>query len=229
MEKEKILKRARFMPVGLHVREKGEGEELSRIIEGCAIVFNKETVLWDGKYEREREIIAPSCITEKFLKEQDIKLNLLHERNASIARNNKGEGTLILELREDGLYFSAEMPKCDLGDRALELVRNKTYTGCSFEFNAKEYTIDYAKLEDGRDDYLITHTEFESVSALTIAMDPAYEQTSVGCREAYEEMHPDEKKREADIKAAKEKLTRERALQELQDDFDFEDALNERK
>lgn len=232
MDKDKLQHRMRFMPTGMKVREAREGEDESRVIEGCAIVFNQETTLWDGKYEREREIIAPSCVTAEFLKEQDIKLNLLHDRNSSVARCNKGEGTLVLDIREDGLYFSAEMPKCDLGDRALELVKNGTYSGCSFEFRSKDYTIVETKMPDGREDYMITHTAFESITALTIAMDPAYEQTSVGCREAYREQHPEladeEAKREAEEKAKAEKLTRERNLRELQSDFDFEDALENR-
>ena len=172
-----------FTPTGLHIREAAEGNNDSRIIEGCAIVFDKETVLWDGKYERIREVIAPSCVTEEFLAEQDIKLNLLHDRSMSVARCNRGEGTLKLDLRKDGLYFSAEMPRCDLGDQCLELVKNGTYTGCSFEFYAKDYKGITVRTEDGRDDTLIRHTAFESIQALTIAMDPAYNQTSVNVRE----------------------------------------------
>lgn len=175
----------RFVPTGMKVREMENGAE-SRTIEGCAIVFNAETVLWDGKYERVREVIAPSCITEEFLREQDIKLNLLHDRQDTIARNNKGTGNLQLDLREDGLYFSAELPECDICDRALAMVRTGVYSGCSFEFWPKDYTEVNTTMEDGREDVLITHTSFARVDALTVAMDPAYEQTSVGLREQME-------------------------------------------
>ena len=89
MDKEQL--RQRFIATGVHVRE-AEGEGESRVLRGKAICFNEETTLWDGKYYREREIISPSCITEEFLREQDVKLNLLHNREDSIARNNKGEG-----------------------------------------------------------------------------------------------------------------------------------------
>ena len=182
-------KRLAFTSLGLHVREAGEGEE-SRTIEGCAIVFDKETVLYesgDGSY-KECEIISRSCITEDFLRSQDIKMNLLHDRHSSIARSNRGEGSLNLDLREDGLYFSFEAPKCDLGDRALALVKNGTYSGCSFEFYSDQYTID----ERQKGEYLVTHTSFRSLTALTIAMDPAYEQTSVNAREEYQKQHPEE-------------------------------------
>ncbi len=184
-------KRVRFVASGLKVRETGEE---SRVIEGCAIVFNQETTLYEGKYGRECEIIKPSCITAEFLKEQDIKLNLLHDRYSSVARNNKGEGTLKLDLREDGLYFEAEMPRCDLGDQALELVRNRTYTGCSFEFYPKDYSIVNRSADGEKEDYLVVHNAFERVTALTIAMDPAYEQTSVSAREEYEELTKNEQR-----------------------------------
>lgn len=205
---DKLQLRQRFLATGVEVREAEDGSE-SRVLRGKAVCFNEETTLYDGKYYRYREIINPSCITEEFLREQDVKLNLLHDREQSLCRNNKGEGTLKFELREDGLYWEAEMPKCDLGDRALELVRNKTYTGCSFEFYPEEYTESNSTLEDGREDCLITHTKFRSLTALTIALDPAYEGTSVSEREQYEKR---EKDHDAELAAreAAEKAQREK-------------------
>ena len=206
MDKQQI--RQRFIATGVEVRE-GEGD--SRVLKGKAVCFNEVTTLWDGKYYVEKEIISPSCITEEFLREQDVKLNLLHNRNESIARNNKGVGTLKFELREDGLYWEAEMPKCDLGDRALELVRNKTYTGCSFEFYPEEYTEAVTTLSDGREEETVTHTKFRSLSAITIALDPAYQGTSVSEREAYQKRENDRDAelaaREAEKKAEQERLT----------------------
>lgn len=198
MDKQQI--RQRFIATGVEVRE-GEGD--SRVLKGKAVCFNEVTTLWDGKYYVEKEIISPSCITEEFLREQDVKLNLLHNRNESIARNNKGVGTLKFELREDGLYWEAEMPKCDLGDRALELVRNKTYTGCSFEFYPEEYTEAVTTLADGREEVTITHTKFRSLSALTIALDPAYEGTSVAEREAYQKREAQKTQEQEDLEKAK--------------------------
>ena len=206
MNKQQI--RQRFIATGVEVRE-GEGD--SRVLKGKAVCFNEVTTLWDGKYYVEKEIISPTCITEEFLREQDVKLNLLHNRNESIARNNKGVGTLKFELREDGLYWEAEMPKCDLGDRALELVRNKTYTGCSFEFYPEEYTEAVTTLADGREEETVTHTKFRSLSAITIALDPAYQGTSVSEREAYQKRENDRDaelaKREAEKKAEQERLS----------------------
>lgn len=204
-----------FTPSLLHVREQREGEQASRIIEGCAIVFDQETTLYDGALCRYREVIRPEAITPEFLALQDIKLNLLHDRDTSLARNNKGVGTLLFDLRDDGLYFSAEMPLCDLGDRALALVQNGTYSGCSFEFYAGDFTETKTLLADGREDVLTEHTRFEAVTAITIAMDPAYSQTSVSVREAAEQ-------HEAELLQAKEKETSRAAM--AQRDRDIHNA-----
>ena len=178
----KLHKREGFTAGGVQLREDGEK---SNIIEGVAIVTNKETVLWEGSDYREIEIIDPSCLNAEFLREQDIKLNLLHERRDSIART---PNSLRIDAREDGLHFEADIPDCDLGQRARALIDNGTYTGCSFEFWAKDYSVSERTAADGKKEYVVRHTAFEKITALTIAMDPAYEQTSVGTREAGNEI-----------------------------------------
>lgn len=228
MDKNKL--QLRHISAGLQVRE-GEGDNESRTIVGHAIITGVETTLYEDDDYREIEIINKSCLKEDFLKDQDIKLNLLHEREYTIARNNKGNGNLSYEVREDGLHFEVEAPKCDIGDRALELVRAGVYTGCSFEFYPEEHSIDVREGKDGKQEYVIEHTKFRSLSALTIALDPAYEQTSVNLREEYrrkcktkededEEDKPeddDEKKKDE----CKKKKNRERALFLMTIDNDY--------
>ena len=179
----KLQKREVFNPSAISLREE-EGK--AGIIEGVAIVTNKETVLWEGHDYREVEVIDPSCLNAEFLAQQDIKLNLLHDRDASIART---PNSLRIESREDGLHFEADIPDCDLGKRAKALIDNGTYKGCSFEFYAKDYEVSERTAADGKTEYLIRHKAFEKITALTIAMDPAYEQTSVKAREIFQAEH----------------------------------------
>lgn len=201
-----LEKREVFTPEGVKMRE---GEE-SNIIEGVAIVTNKETVLYEGKDYREIEVIDPSCLNEAFIREQDITLNLLHDRRTSIARTPQ---SLRVEPREDGLHFEADVPDCDLGKRAKALIANGTYTGCSFEFWPKDYTTTERRGTDGKTEYVIRHTAFKKIDALTIAMKPAYDQTSVGLREAMEDEHQAEQLREAQEVAEREYNHRKRLLQ----------------
>ena len=191
----------------LAIRET-EGSEASnsRTIEGTAIVFNAESEVLDDWGERFREVILPSAATKEFLDSCDIKMNMLHERELTIARANKGQGTLRLSVDEVGVHFAFEAPYCDLGDRCLEMVRRGDYSGCSFEFYPKDYTVERTVGADGKEDVLIIHKEFEFISALTIGMDPAYKQTSVNAREIGGETN--------EQKAERERLAAEQANKE---------------
>jgi HK97 family phage prohead protease len=169
----------------LAVRETGEdAQSQSRTITGTAIVFNRESQVLDDWGERFREIILPEAVTMPFLNTQDVKLNLLHERELTIARCNKGaaNSSLRMSVDENGVNFEFDAPRCDLGDRALELVRTGVYSGCSFEF----YPQDYEKRVEG-DEVTIIHHSFAAITALTVGMDPAYVQTSVNVREIVKE------------------------------------------
>lgn len=200
MAKDKNIKKReiRTTPCKLSVREiqreDGTTEE-SRTITGTAIVFNKPSQVLDDWGDKYIEYIAPSCCTREFLDSQDIKLNLLHDRDQTIGRCNRGEGNMKLTVDKEGVHFEIKAPKCDLGDRALELVKAGVYSGCSFEFRPKDYTLKETKDKDGKDLCEITHTAFESISALTIAMDPAYTQTAVSAREL-DKKTPEYKSRE---------------------------------
>lgn len=168
----------------LAVREaEGSQEGESRTITGRAIVFNAESEVLDDWGERFREVILPEAVTMEFLNTQDVKMNMLHERELTVARCNKGVGSLRMAVDEQGVTFEFEAPKCDIGDRCLEMVRRGDYSGCSFEFYPKDYEVQRTKGADGKDEVLIRHKSFEYLSALTIGMDPAYRQTSVNARE----------------------------------------------
>ena len=183
-----------------------EGEDKGKVIEGVAIVTEQETVLWEGSDYREIEVIAQSCIAPDFIAKQDMAINLLHNRDESFARTPK---SLRVESREDGLYFEADVPDCDLGKRAQALTENGTYQGCSFEFYPKDYEVSERKAADGKTEYVIRHTAFERVTALTLAMNPAYPTTSVGVRELYREQHPDNHLEEQQKREAEEAKQRE--------------------
>ena len=190
----------------LAVREtEGSQDGESRTITGTAIVFNAESEVLDDWGEKFREVILPEAATMEFLNSQDIKMNMLHDRQLTIARSNKGVGTLRLSVDERGVNFEFEAPKCDIGDRCLEMVRRGDYSGCSFEFYPKDYDV-----ERNGDEVKVTHRAFEFISALTIGMDPAYRQTSVNAREvgvdkdAAQREAEEAAKREAEARAAEE-------------------------
>ena len=194
----------------LAVRELEAGQEgESRTICGRAIVFNSESELLDDFGMRFREVILPEAATMDFLLTQDIKMNMLHDRKQTVARWNKGKGSLRLSVDEQGVNFEFEAPKCDLGDRCLEMVRRGDYSGCSFEFYPDKYDVQ----ERGKEDVLVKHSRFSRIGALTIGLDPAYKQTSVNARELWNETEGGKAEKAAAEQAqreAQEKEQRER-------------------
>lgn len=159
--------------------QEAEGGTLG-IITGRAIVFNKESRILEEGGQRFREIIEPEAVTQAWLNTQDIKINLLHQRDLTIGRCKAGKGTNCkLWVNRDGVYFELAVPNCDIGRRAWELTRSGVYSGCSFEFLPDIYTI-----QDRAGDLpLVRHKKFLAIHALTIGMDPAYTQTTLSARE----------------------------------------------
>ena len=192
----------------LHVREAApDAQGESRTIEGTAIVFNVESEILDDWGKEFREVILPEACTMEFLNTQDIKMNLLHERELTIARCNQGEGNMRLSVDERGVNFEFEAPRCDIGDRALELVRTGVYSGCSFEFYPQDYEV-----EERGNEVIIRHSRFKAIEALTLGMDPVYKQTNVNARELYEQTETG--KAEIAQREAEEQAKREEEIKE---------------
>ena len=191
------------------------------IISGTAIVFNAESRVIDEYGETFREVILPEAVPMEFLNKQDIKLNLLHKRGDTFGRCINGtEGNMTISRDDKGVYFEVQVPNCDLGIRARELTKAGVYTGCSFEFYPKAYDIEEREV-NGKREIKVIHKELDSIGAFTLAMDPAYLQTSCSVRELHEQT-PEAKrekeaaeqaKREAEEKALEEAAARQRELQ----------------
>lgn len=174
----------RTFDLDVQVREVEGHEGESRVITGTAIVFNAESCVLDDFGMQFREIIKPEAAQMAFLNSQDIKLNLLHNRKDTIARSRMGQGNLKISVDGKGVNFEAIVPKCDIGDRALEMVRSGVYTGCSFEFIPDVYEVE----ERGANkEVRVIHKRFKRISAFTLGMDPAYAQTSCNAREMWNE------------------------------------------
>lgn len=105
--------------------------EDSRLIEGIAVVFNS----WSRDLGGFQEIIRSSALTQELIDNSDVIANINHDDSLMVARWNRGNGTLNLELREDGLHFSYEAPETERGNQLLWDIRHKNITECSFAFS----------------------------------------------------------------------------------------------
>lgn len=186
----KINKRTVSVVSGLHVREAGEGEAQSRVIEGYALKFGVRSRLlcdwWDEYYE----VLEPGSVTRGMLDSQDIKLTMFHDRQIILGRSKNGVGSLTYEVDETGVKFSCEMPNTADGDKALELVSRGDIDGCSFCYSTDEddsvNAVSYEKIKDEEsgDEVLLRHVKrIDNVYDFTLTPDPAYEQTECARRE----------------------------------------------
>lgn len=211
MEKEKQI--LRTFSGGMsqpRLREAVEGEQATgRTIEGYAIVFERESVLLADYWENYHEIIHAGAITQEELDRMDIKMDMYHNREKLLARCNKGEGTLRLTVDEVGVKYEFEAPETADGNTALELVKRGDISGSSFVFWCDERSgVTYTKDEN---DLLVRHVnKIGMIYSMTLAIDPAYGETTASAREV-EEHGISLQKKDAVAKAEKEKAEREAA------------------
>ena len=194
------------------IREVAEGDAPSRIIEGYGIVFDElSRVLRDFEdLPPYREIIETGAVTEEDLKGFDIKMTMYHNREKLLARSRFGEGTLNLSVDEVGVKYEFEAPNTVDGDTALELVKRGDLFGSSFIFWVGMTDFTREKGEDGI--YIHRIKKILRIDDMTIAADPAYEQTSVKAREAYSQFEKPEERKPISANWAKGKREREMEL-----------------
>jgi hypothetical protein len=193
------MKQTRFIPIetcGLQVREPQEGQEMSREIEGRPIVFGVRSVNltpWSST-RKVYEILEPGCISRELLQKSDVILNLNHSNMVPdvLGRyRNTDKDTLTLELRGDGIDCRCDLPKTNNANDALELIKRGDINGMSFAFEDDyedtENGVSYERtndIEDGKEVWLRHVKKITGLYDVAIVTHPAYEQTSVGMREA---------------------------------------------
>lgn len=195
------MKQTRFIPTndcGLQLREPQEGQQESREIEGRPIVFGVRSVNltpWNPT-RKVYEILEPGCISRELLAKSDVILNLNHSNKVPdvLGRfRNSDKDTLSLVLRGDGVDCRCDLPKTNNANDTLELMKRGDITGMSFAFEDdwedSENGVSYEKtndIEDGKEVWLRHVKKITALYDVSIVTNPAYEQTTVGLREASE-------------------------------------------
>lgn len=196
------MKQVRFIPIencGLVVREAGEGQAESRRVVGKPIVFGVRSVNltpWSSSHVV-YEILEPGCISDELLQRSDVVLNLNHSNQVQhiLGRYRKGTGTLALAKRENYIESDCELPETTAANDTLVLIKRGDITGMSFAF-ADDYEdtengVSYERTNetlDGKEVWLRHVKRITGLYDVSIVTTPAYEQTSVGTREAGEEI-----------------------------------------
>ena len=196
------MKQVRFVPndlCGLQVREDENGQQ-SRVVEGRAIVFGQRSVNltpWSST-RVVYEVLEPGCLSQELLNRSDVVYNLNHNSNVTnvLGRfRNTQKDTLKLELRADGVYNSCDLPNTTAANDTLELIKRGDISGQSFAFEDDwedtENGVSYERTNEVIDDKVVWIRHVKRITALydvSIVTHPAYEQTSVGTREASDEI-----------------------------------------
>ncbi len=193
------MKQTRFIPAetcGLQLREPQEGQQENRTIEGRPIVFGVRSVNltpWSST-RKVYEVLEPGCISRELLQRSDVVLNLNHSNMVPdvLGRyRNTDRDTLSLELRGDGIDCRCELPNTSNANDALELIKRGDINGMSFAFEDDyedtENGVSYERtndVEDGKEVWLRHVKKITGLYDVSIVTHPAYEQTTVGMREA---------------------------------------------
>lgn len=146
-------------------------------IVGLAIPFGQWTTIGSGARSF-RERVAPGATT-KTLSEGDVVYLDNHNPEKPIARTSAG--TLTLKVTTRGVEYDAQPNDTTYAQDLVKNVRAKNIQGNSFGFEMVKEA--WAIGDDGVDERTILELKLPEISACTF---PAYEQTNIGMRDAYD-------------------------------------------
>lgn len=177
----------------------------SRKIVGQAVVFDS----WSRDLGGFTEIIRSSAITPELVNSSDIIMNVNHDDNQMVARWNRGQGTLRLELRDDGLWFEFDAPETERGNELLYNIRVGNLYECSFAFSLPMNDTCQRWYRDEDRNLRREITEIGGLYDCAIVTTAAYPATSVANRENVDieaiTRSLDEKEREEELERQKQK------------------------
>lgn len=185
------------------VRSIGEGEEKQTHLQGYALTF--DSLSEDLGYFR--EIIRKGALDN--CKMDNVVLNVNHDMDKPLARNNKvtGIGTLTLTVDEKGLFFDAIPTDTSYSRDLISNMEAGIIDKCSFTFildwqDGEAQTWDWDTNNRGYD--LRTINKIKEIFDVSIVTNPAYESTScTSYQRAKEDL---EKERNNEIRKRKLKL-----------------------
>lgn len=155
----------------MHVRiaQRSEGEEDKMIVEGKAVTFNEETVLfkWDGVEYKEE-------ISDKAFENTDFEKAFMKYNHSdhimSMARYSNG--TLEIDVREDGVYIRAELADTTAGRDLYTLIQRGDIDKMSFAFTIEEESYN-------ENDHKWTVHKVDTLYDVAAVTVPAYENTEL--------------------------------------------------
>lgn len=155
-------------------RDANDGSPI--ILEGCAIVFDSPTEIFDmgGPFI---ERISPNAFDNIMRSGQFQPVLLMGHDLKSVPLASVKSGTMQVTKKADGIHFRADLdPKSPHAKSVASAVRRGDLSGCSFSFGIADGGDRWTR-SGGVDSRLVT--SISHCSELTLTAFPAYDQTSV--------------------------------------------------
>lgn len=150
-------------------------------IEGYFAVFNQETELWPGAYEK----ISRTAFDDQT--DADVRALINHDTTLVLGRTTAG--TLRLRTDDKGLFGEIDInPKDTEAMNLYERVKRGDVNQCSFGFQITEEEVDFR--DDGSAHWEINGVKLYEVSPCTF---PAYSATGIEARKNELEEHKERK------------------------------------
>lgn len=149
----------------------------NRTVEGYGAIFESES-----QYIGWVEIIHRGAISQETIDKSDVFAKFNHDDNKILARSKNGEGSLLLEVDDEGLHYLFDAPKTDLGDELLEYLHRGDITSSSFAFSIDANDPQAQRWHKEGDTIYRDIYKIDRLYDVSPVFQPAYEQTSCSAR-----------------------------------------------
>lgn len=157
------------------VEEEVNEQTDENIVEGIGIVFNSLSEDLGGF----REIIRPEAVTQELINNSDIYYLYNHNDNMLVlARSNNGEGSLKLEIKEDGLHYSFNC----LDNIIYQTIKRGDLNKSSFAFELPNDGTGEEWIKSAEHNYIRYINKIEKLHDISCVLNPAYSETTVYAR-----------------------------------------------
>ena len=173
--------------------ETRQTEEEQNKVSGLGLVYERETELFPGFLE----VIRKDAFKESIERDRDrpIKSYFNHDPSSVLA-TTASEPPLLVENRDEGIFYEAEIPDTTYGDDLKENLKRKNVQGSSFKFAVDDENT-------WEDEEGIVHREIlqGEIYELGPVTDPAYLQAEAGLRSAEKTLEEYRQKAKANKKS----------------------------
>lgn len=169
-----------FKLTKIETRKDAEGNEFLEV-KGVPCVFDKETVLYKGKYYECREKIATGAFDGADM--SDVIFNYNH---CGIVYARTRNNSLSLKVEADGLHMTATMRKSNRNQEFYDDIKEGLIDKMSFAFTVKECSYETIEWQDEPNVEIRTVTKIDKLYDVSAVDIPAYDTTSISARSAFD-------------------------------------------